>query len=464
MDLQLVAYTPLGARLGVLPDVIEAQVTVPFGDMPTMTVKHPAAGRHADLLAGDLELGIEVWDGSAWIEPAGCRFHRIRRSTDRTDPAGILSLSCQGVGWMLRRARVWEGQNYDQDGKVQFLSANAGQILATLLQQAQGRGWGPGLSWGFTTTHDSAGQPWGKVVTIAYERSLDVWSVLANLASQGVVDWQWTGRTLQLYNADSALARDLSSGDSPVWLRDRQGVTSAPEDGTIEDLITAARVQGDGGVLWDVDNPEANPAFGRLEGYISQGGVRDEGTARLLAQAALLEGSTEREQVTREISTLGTTLDPWIDYRLGDWVRVDRDGGWDKLRVQQISITRDKAGAHGHVTLGTRLEDALTRMAKRTSGIVGGSTTDGGSGARPAPSGPDRRRPAAPEGVVVQTDAYIDGQGRAQGEIAASWAPVETDVTGVALDTVARYELWVALVGAAAWGAWVDDLQKWSDD
>jgi hypothetical protein len=95
----------------------------------------------------------------------------------------------------------------------------------------------------------------------------------------------------------------------------------------------------------------------------------------------------------------------------------------------------------GNLTLNDRFLERELRQAKRTNGIVGGSTADGGSGARPAPEGPDTRRPAAPEGLVVDTVAYLDGDGAARGAITATWGLVTSATDGTAMD-VGRYELW----------------------
>lgn len=444
LGLRLVAYEVWGDRLGILPDTLDFTWVAPLGDMPTLTVTYPEWGRKYDLLEGHVELAVEVYvpDADAWAEVPSGRFHVIKRSWNRTDETHVRKYDAQGVQWVTRRARVWDhaGQ-MDADGKRQFLSATPGEIIGTIFTEAQTRGWAPGAARAFSDVADSQGHAWAKVVTIAYDPGLDLDSVIGNLRDQGVIDYMWVGRNLFVYNPDAYLAPDLTTGTDPTWLRDTS-VTSAPEASTIEDLVTFARVQGDAGLTWEVDNPVALQVYGRLEAYITQGGVSDEGTALTLADAQLRGGEAEKFQYTREIHTeLGR---PWpiIDYPVGAWIFASTDEGRERLRIVQVSLTRNASGVSGHVTLGTRLDDLLARLAKRTKGIVGGSTSSGGSGASPNPPGDDKRVPAAPTGFVASSSAYIDPNGNARGLVVGSWVAVDHASDGTILDSVDRYEIW----------------------
>jgi hypothetical protein len=112
------------------------------------------------------------------------------------------------------------------------------------------------------------------------------------------------------------------------------------------------------------------------------------------------------------------------------------------LRLRQITFTRDQAGTlGGNLVLNDRFVERELRLAKRTAGIVGGATATGGSGARPAPEGPDPREPAAPAGLIVATAAYLDSDGAARGQITATWGRVDKAVDGTLIE-VARYELY----------------------
>ncbi|MCY4726692.1 hypothetical protein NYO98_10420 [Nocardioides sp. STR2] len=457
------AYTPLGAPLGVLPDSLTFTITDPFGsDLPTLRIEYTKHGRRFPLLETKPEVAVEWWDEPAgeWREPLNARFHVVKRSwNSKDDGAQARTYEAVHVGWLGRKARVWTGENMNSDGKRQFNAANAGTIVGTIFDDAQGRGWGPGLSRTFTATHDSAGQPWADEVTLAFEPSADLHSVIAAVVEQGMADVAWDGRALHLYNADTTLGRDLTTGDAPVWVRHNDGVTSAPEQGSIEDLVTFVRLVGDAGATWDVDNPGADTTYGRLEGYATQSGVTDEGTAALLIEQELAAGADERVQFTREFHTASATVVPWRNYRPGDWVWVDRedeDGVLvrERSRVVQISLTADAEGVSGHTTLGTRLDDLLARLARRTASVTGGATP-GGAGGSPSPvsptipDGPDSRVPADAAGLTASSDAYTDVYGFAQARVVLDWADVTTDTEGVLL-AVRGYEVWTR-VGSGEW-------------
>lgn len=445
LDLRLVAYAPDGDRLGVLPTPLSVEVGVPLDDIASLRLSYPTGAPAARLLAAPVEVVVETYDPAtgAWTEVDDGRFLRIKRSGDITDTTGARSYELPGYAWMLRKARLFPSSHDNAEGKRPFLEATAGTILTTLITEAQARGALPGLVVGFTPSADSAGAVWTKVLTIAYEPGIDVMTVLDNLADQGVVDWTTNGRTLRVFNADTALGRPLADGDAPVDLRLGRDITNAPDTATFEDLASAVYVKGEGTARLELVNPNAPTPWGRWESFLTQGGVRDEGTMRLLAEAELTRTGRERIQITRALTFTTARWLPFRDYRPGDYVQAPDDTGQlAPLRVRQITLTRDQTGTlAGNLVLNDRFLERELRLAKRTAGIVGGATADGGSGAQPAPEGPDPRAPAAPAGLIVDTHAYLDSDGAARGQITATWTAVDQATDGTAIE-VNRYELY----------------------
>lgn len=94
-----------------------------------------------------MELGFAYFDTEKWVEPPNCWFLSTKGSFDHVEQQRTLKYSAVGIGWMLRKAKVLEpnGLEVDADGKIQFKSATAGQIMATLIPNAKGRGWGTGV-------------------------------------------------------------------------------------------------------------------------------------------------------------------------------------------------------------------------------------------------------------------------------------------------------------------------------
>ncbi|MFI6886749.1 hypothetical protein [Streptosporangium canum] len=446
-DLRLIAYAPNGLRLGILPHPLSIEAGWPLNDVPSLKLAYSAYAVGADLLDQPCEVAVE-WsqDGTTWTEDADSRFLRIKRSGDEVDRTGLVRFELPGYAWMLRKVVLYPGSAALVDGKRPFLSATAGAIMQTALAEAQAQPrWAvPFLSWDFSPTHDSAGEPWDKILTIYYQPGTDALTLLINLAEQGVCDFRMSGRTLQLFVADTELDRDLAAGPAPVELRFGRDVVEAPDDGTLEDAASSVLVVGDNGFVRTFSNPDAAQPWGPWEQYVGHGGVSDEGTATLLAQAALERAAAERVQRTRGITVYGARWLPWRDYRPGDRVRAPGEGGaLESLRVRQVALSRNADGVvGGSLILNDRFLERDIRLARRTAGIVGGSTADGGSGARPAPDSPRPRTPAKPAGLIVDPLAYLDAGGVAQGQITATWGAVIVDTSGVAIG-VDGYELFM---------------------
>ncbi|MFI7705520.1 hypothetical protein [Nonomuraea sp. NPDC049480] len=449
-DVRIIAYAPNGDRLGLLPHPLAWQTGHPLNDVPSMTLRYSRHAIGADLLAQPCEVAIE-WseDGQTWVEPPDSRFLRIRRGTAVTDESGVETFELPGYGWQLRKIVLFPGPAPLVDGKRAFTSATPGSILQTFLAEAKVRGALPELDWTFDTEQDSDNKPWAKILTIYYQPGLDALTTLINLAEQSVVDFRMVGRTLHVYNADSALARDRTAAPR-VDLRLGRDVLDAPDTGTLEDAASAVLVVGDEGFRRSYSSSAVLP-WGRWENYIGQGGVSDEGTAFLLAESSLLRAARERVQHTREITPYGARWLPWRDYQPGDKIIAPASGGaLAPLRVRQITLTKDDKGVvGGNVVLNDRFLEQSIRLARRTAGIVGGSTASGGSGAQPAPPSPRGRTAAKPVGLIVNPITYVDATGHAQGQITATWGPVLLDVNGEAID-IDSYELFMRdnIVGA----------------
>lgn len=438
-DIRLVAYAPNGSLLGPLPYPLGIELGQPYNDLPSLRIDYTTHAPGAEFLASPCEVAVQMYDPATgeWHEGPDSRFLRIKRSGNLTDRTAKHSYDLPGYGWQLRKLRLYPpsgGQT--TDGKRTFAAATVGTIVRTWINEGAGRGALPGLEADFDTAMDSAGHPWGTLLTLEYDLGTDLLAVLNGLAEQGVCDWRFEGRTLRLFDPETAMATDRAFGDAPVDLRLGRDITDAPEDGSLEDVVSHLLLEGDEGFRLELANPDAEAPWGRWEDYLTQSGVTDEGTARLLAGAALERGSRERVQVTRGLVFLGARWLPWRDYSPGDHVLAPGGGGrMESLRLRQITLSRDQEGTlSGNVVLNDRFLEAEIRRARRTAALTGGSVASGGSGSVPAPEGNDRRRPAASEGLVAQTNAYLDSDGAARGQVSLQWAPVSSATNGTAMD------------------------------
>ena len=441
LAMRYVAYEPGGTRIGVLPDALAGTFTCPRQETPSLTLSYPNGdwGVRGNLLDSGVEIAVELcYDGQTWHEPYNARFTNLSSEWNLVEEgtehrhADLIHISHR-----LEGALVWEVpfSAMDKDGKYRFRDRNAGEILRTVWDAAIKRGWGRGLNLDISTSTDSAGQRWALITTIAFDPSVSIKSILDSLMNMGMLDYRWRGRTLQVYNPDAALKRENLD---VVW-RLAAGTKSAPEKLDWSQLCTHVLVKGDEGKTWTFPNPEAPKDMPRTEKVVSAGGVTLEGTARRVADLTLKTGATPAAEVKREWEADDLQWLPFEDYALGDWVRVERGNGLERMRVTQISISVTENGrCQGHTTFGTLLDDVLSRLAKRQKGVLGAVNSDGKN---PRPEKPKSKyAPLPPQGLVVSSDAVIGAAGYPEAVATLKWDAVTTDALGVAVD-VTGYEI-----------------------
>ena len=435
MDFRFAAHDPrTGEFLRIMPRPVSVQIGDTFGTRGTLVLSYAGSPE----IETFLEVRAQVSFGGEW-EQVGPALLRLGGSHEDTDASGMRTVEFVSREWVLGKARVGEGELPLVDGKRPFYQASPGEIMRSLLLEAQDRGAAQGIELGpFDAATDSAGTAWSKVATIYYSPGLPIASVLENLVDQGMCDYRMNGRTLELFEPDTAMGRDLTVGD-PV--RIHGAVTEAPVTYTLEDLTTSALLIGEEGFQVEVANPSAPRDYGELEVTIEQGGVNSEATARTMIDAELQRGSREIREITRSQAAAHARYLPFRDYRVGDYVEALDNGRWERYRVREVQIVRDGDGWTVHTVLNDRLQELLLKLAKRTSGIVNGSKGSGGDGTPPAPAPRPGLEPAAPQGLVVDQQVYIDGAGDARGIVTAGWGAVTESTRGQRID-LAGYELW----------------------
>lgn len=473
---RLVAYQPHGDRIGVLPQPASFDALQEWDETGSLSFEYSMLTVGGDTISRQLstgtEIAVEVSDGGAWVEPASMRYLIIKREGDQTDTTGTLKFTCVSYGWLLNKILNLNTSalraDGDNKGKRPFLSATAGTIISTFVDENKARGGaGAYLAPGFDTGKDSAGAGWSRVSTLYYSLGVSLKTVIDGLVQGGVIDWDTQGRTLRVWNADSIKrSRDLSR---TVIVQLAKDVLGIPYEESIEDLSSHILVSGDNDLIFTEDNPAAPTPWGKWESYVSQGGVSDKGTAQAFMQAELASSARMRGSYTAEMLTVDATNLPLIDYQCGDWITAPTISHGEKTRVQQIKLALDNTNGGASITCSVTLNDALmdsqVRQAKKINGISGGAALAGSESSRPAPA-QDHRVPAAPQGLVVDTDAYIDENGWARGLVVATWGEVTEATDNTAID-VENYEVqWRRNVAGAPWmrAGWTDETTlAWSD-
>lgn len=456
---RLVAYRPFGARIGVLAEPVSFSASMLHNDGGAISIEYSMLSGDAQAfdreLTDGLEVAVEVSDGTGYHEPDNARYVITGRSGKTDDRTRTVTYSGQSISWLLSKAENNDSSHLltdgDNKGKRPFYSSNPGTILKTLLDENRQRGGvATGLTLGFDTAKDASGAAWARKYTLYYSLGTDLQTILSSLVNGGGCDWRTSGRTLKLWNADSvALSRDLSK---QVVLQLARDIGEAPYEESISDLASTILVEGDNNLLFRMDNPAAPTPWGKWESYSSQGGVSDKDTAQAFMASTLADAARVRGQYTRDLVISDVDSLPLVDYHAGDWITAPTVSHGEKVRVQEIDLSmRQGEGLSASIALNDIKYDASVRQAKKIKGITGGAALAGSESGTTASSDRDHRVPRAPQGLVVQTDAYIGSDGFAHGLATAMWSAV-TEATNDTAIEISNYAIeWRKHVDGAPW-------------
>ena len=458
---RLVAYKPFGDRLGVLAEPVSFSASMVHNDDGAISLEYSLLSGDAQAfdreLTDGLEVAVEVSDGTGYREPDNARYVITGRSGKTDDRTKTITYSGQSISWLLSKAENNDSSHLladgDNKGKRPFYSSNPGVILKTLLDENKARGGvATGLSLGFDTAKDAGGAAWARKYTLYYSLGTDLQTILSSLVNGGGCDWRTSGRTLRLWNADStALSRDLSK---QVVLRLARDIGEAPFEESIADLASTILVEGDNSLLFRMDNPAAPTPWGKWESYSSQGGVSDKDTAQAFMQSTLDDAARVRGQYTRNLIVSDVDSLPLVDYHAGDWITAPTVTHGEKVRVQEIDLSmRQGEGLSVSIALNDIKYDASVKQAKKIKGITGGAALAGSEGGTTASSDRDHRVPKAPQGLVVQTDAYIGSDGYAHGLATASWSAVTQATNDTSIEISTYTVEWKLHKDGAPWQA-----------
>jgi len=266
---------------------------------------------------------------------------------------------------------------------VAFGGDTPGAILETLIDRAQARGAMTYLTYDFSGTADSAGQPWPDTFELTFHAGtslLDVWRQLVALGVEG------------------EMTHDLKLSAYVDRSRDRTGdvilrkgyhfLGNVSNVGHLSGLRTRLLVEGAGGRLIEVgpSSLEANPKIARREGYVA---MATSDAATDLARAGTkslelgeLEDGARSIPVTHGLLSAGL-YEPWEDYRTGDVIGLDPDGTGVYSEERVIGITVAQAGPLDYgvtLALNSVVLEAAIRMRRELDALAGsGSRSSGGS-------------------------------------------------------------------------------------
>lgn len=357
-------------------------VNVPLVDAVLLTLAGSASSTSITPGAGLTEL-VDSADTGRTIQLAALENPPLGDTGDLTATAGT-SADWIGMQLMIPSTAV---------AYAEFTGATFGGVLATLIDEAKARGALPDLTYDFSATVDSHGEPWADVHDLSFHVGttlLEVWRHLVTLGLEG-------GMTPDLrLQAFVDASRHFET--TIIFRKGHQLLGDVQETAHGAGLRTRVLIEGAGGRIVEVidPTPEAIPRIGRREGYLTLS-TSDNATTLQRAGEASLEAAAAEDDARAIAVTHGSTgghYEPWVDYREADWIGLDQDGSGGEAvpeRVASITLEETDAGDYGvELELNSVEMDAFLRLQRRLDALSRETTASGSGGTGGTGVGPGR--------------------------------------------------------------------------
>jgi hypothetical protein len=234
-----------------------------------------------------------------------------------------------------------------------------------------------------------------------------------------------------------------------------------PVSRTSREKVNAVLVAGDEGTFAEAASDPQYDIDGRLEGYISQGGAKDNGTLTAVGTASLQTSKLQRRAISSKIQCPDGAPLPGVAYIPGDYIWIDFQNQAERARVLQINLAYEGAQLTPSLALNDKIED-MDVLVKRRLAYIGDGLTGTGRPVTDRPDGiQDSLPPNPPTNVQMTTKSYQSASIGTQAQVTLTWTPPSLNVDNSILSDLGGYEieyrLFVKLAGAvsASWTDWL---------
>ena len=418
-----------------LPDWAGATASFEFSDVGGIVIDYPKVGINAGRVVDNIQVFLTL-DGVE-VDNSRCLVQGLA-GNDAEEGATNLSVSARSLLAVFDGAKTL-GPTPTAPTPVAFVAKSPGEIIRSLLTQAQARGTATGITFAsFSNTTDSSGTTWPTTLTQTWDVGVSLLDVIKDMVARRFIDVRFVGADFRVYIVDT-IASDLSALSTPVHLRAGLDFTEAPYQRTTDTYASDVIAQGDNGSVVRVQRSSANP-FGRVETMVSQSGTADTGLLTIVANAELDARNRTRVDKTHGlIFTAETQWFPVISYKVGDWIfRSVGDGNVpERLRIRSMSVVLDSGGiVTASITLNDKFVEADIRAAAKISALMGGSNTTN-------PNGPgsyiDVTVPNAPTIAGIASGNYTQYDGTPAAVVTATLTTPSTNTDGTPCTDVQWY-------------------------
>lgn len=210
-----------------------------------------------------------------------------------------------------------------------------GEILGTLITEAQTRGALPGVATTFTDSLDTVGAAWAHPVDLIVQVGASIGDVLRMLVETSIdVRVAATGLTLSVYNKGTlGIVR-------PADLSSKELLVAADVNGE-DSGGTAALYQDSRGVWHWATAPGATR---RKEVVVALGSASSDDQAARLIDALFARTADPTDHATYAFEPVAGAV-PYVDFEVGDTVTArNGDDVPEALRVEALTVAKDETG------------------------------------------------------------------------------------------------------------------------
>lgn len=269
-----------------------------------------------------------------------------------------MSLSGRGAMALLEDGIVW---NDGTTATVREFSGTKAAALITLIDEAQARGALQTLSYDFSATLDSDGNAWDDDEPVKFNVGMTLLDVVRAIAKVGI-DFDVTPGsgefTLSAYK--NGLGTDKSE---TVYFR--VGVNCEEVSGLEAggDIRNALHVKYKDGYLTVQDDTSISNRR-RREGTLDASYAGNNDSAMTFGQAELETKKDPKHQISVKVYD-GAGPRAFLDYAVGDWIMLDREGTETKYRIRGMQLSWDDGTFAGvTVDLNSIVLENEIRMAQ----------------------------------------------------------------------------------------------------
>jgi hypothetical protein len=345
----------LTATWGILP-VISGSLYIQINEAGSGELKIPASSA----IAANVEVGTfaELYYRGAYRGGFFVENIQTGYADDTENEGREMSLSGRGAMAMLDDAIVWDDGISRVDGKKKFPLKTSADVLLSLLAEAKARGCFPSLSADFTAILDSDGNAWTDLQEFEFDVGMTLSDVVGEMVGLGmevrVVPNHSGGFVLQAYKSmgsDKSLEQFFRIGTNCKGVGYNRVGTK---------VKNALRVKYKGGYMTKKDTDSKN-AYRRREEFYDAASAGSSYTAGMYANAHLQNVKEPFEEISVEVLD---DVPPhlFVDYDLGDWVKLDRYGTEEKRRVNSAHIKFTDEWARVQVDLNSVFQENEIKM------------------------------------------------------------------------------------------------------